>query len=156
MSDSVRINGNPHDWGSVILRINNVRYFGYKSVSWDEARTRTLVYGAGRDRTPRGKSAGKYEPGKLKLTVEKAMAMELTVDLAQASSDNVSYGNARVPICLQYQEDGQWDITEEFDDCSMVSTSNSNEEGPDPIYEEVEFQFLRHRKNGLSLYNQAG
>jgi hypothetical protein len=152
MGDTVRIQGNPHDWGSTIFKIASERYFGFSSIGWGEKRNRKPVFGSGRSRRPRGQTNGKYEPGTIKIKGEKAMILQLKEDLARLSASGRSYGDPKVPIVLQYIEYGQKPITEAFYNCAFISQDNQNEDNEDPITDEVEFTFEYHTTNGLHLY----
>ena len=151
--DTIRINGNSYSWASCVLYIGAHRYYGVTAVSWDEKRERSLVYGMTRAHGPRGMTSGKYTPGPLKMTFVADSALALKEDLARLASDFVSAGNAKVPIMLQAFEEGLPPLYEEFDAAAWTSSSVSKEESPDPSKEEIEFVYLRHRQNGVTLYD---
>jgi hypothetical protein len=151
--DSIRINGNPYSWASHVLYIGAHRYYGVTNVSWDEKRERVLVYGMTRAHGPRGKTSGKYTPGPLKMTFVADSALALKQDLAALASDFISAGNANVPVVLQAFEEGLPPIYEEFDAASWTSAAKTTEESPDPLKEEIEFTYLRHRSNGITMYD---
>jgi len=152
MGDQVRIQGNPHDWGSTIFRIASERYFGITSIGWGEKRNRKPVSGSGRSRVPRGETNGKYEAGTLKVKGEKACILQIKKDLAMLSRGGLSYGSPKVPITLQYVEYGEEPITEAFFNCAFISQDNQNEDSEENITDEVEFYFRNHTTNGMHLY----
>lgn len=157
MADKVRIQGNQYDFGSTSLKLADEPIYGYVSLSWTEKRERQKGYGAGKSRTPRGKSRGRYTTEPAKLVVWRDTWTEIKKMLAAKSSDGKSYGNVEFPMVLQYVEDesNQDPITVVFYECTIEGASNSTEEegGNDKV--EVTVAYQRVVENDLTLYDSA-
>lgn len=91
MSDEIRVNGNVHSWGSIILK-------------YGDARERAKVYGMGRHHAPRGRTRGKYTVEPVTLRGPKGTVQQLRALLAQQAPDGVSYGDVEFQIVVQYTE----------------------------------------------------
>jgi hypothetical protein len=154
MSDDLRVNGNLIAWGSHILKINGNRWFGITGISWDQKRERAYGWGMARSHAPSGRTPGKYTPGALKTTLWKHTAGALRAYLASLVEDGRSYGNAEVPIFLQYVE-GSKTFTYEFEEATTVGENCSDEENADPNKEEWEWSLMRIRSDGLTLYDSS-
>ncbi len=153
MPDQTRINGTMHGWSSVVAKLDGDRFFGFKSIAYGDSRERGKGYGMGRHYSPRGRTAGKYTPEPVAVTMEKETARALRAALAQKASDGKSFGNVVFQIVVQYVEPDGTSITDELEDCVWVKTSAKSEESPDPLYEDVEFDCMRIRWNGTTLYD---
>jgi hypothetical protein len=154
MSDDLRVNGHLIAWGSHILKINGTRWFGITGISWDEKRERSFGWGMARSHAPSGRTPGKYTPGALKTTAWRHTAGALREYLASLVDDSRSYGNAIVPIFLQYVE-GSKVFTVEFEDAAPTGITVSDEENADPNKEEWEWSVMRIRNDGLTLYDSS-
>ncbi len=154
MSDEVRVNGNVHSWGSITVRINDERFFGFTAITFADSRERVKAYGMGRHHAPRGRSRGKYatEPGGL--TGSKGTMQQLRQALADAG-DGESYGDTIFQVVVQYVEDDDTPITVELEDCVWTKNTSSDEEGPDPLTDEIEFDMMRIRRNELVLFDNS-
>ncbi len=155
MADNARVNGNQFSWASVILKINGERFYGFTSVAWDEKRERILAYGMGRHHAPRGKSAGKYTPGPLKLTGWKGSMQAAKDALAARASDGISYGNVEFEVVVQIVEPGETPITVQARRCTWAANTSSHEENPDPLKDDAEIQPMFYRVNGKTLYDSS-
>jgi hypothetical protein len=158
MSDALRINGNQYSWGSIAVRFGGDRYYGITSISYSDKRERVKAYGMARHQGPRGRSRGKYTPDNVKVTMWKSSAQELRAALAAASTSGESYGDVEFDIVVQYVEgDGNNEnpITVEIEGCAWAANNTSEEEGPDPLKEELEFDCMRIRRNGLVLWDSS-
>lgn len=154
MSDALRVNGNLIGWGSHIFKINGERIFGLMSIGWTEKRERAFGYGMTRSHAPLGRTSGKYTPGPLKTTLHKHTATALRQSLADLVDDGRSYGNAEVPVFLQYVE-GDKVFTVEFELCATTGQDCTDEENPDPTKEEWEWSYMRCSQDGLTLYDSS-
>src|SRR6185436_16366674 len=47
MTDSIRVNGNSHSWGSIVVKIAGVKYYGFDEISYGDKRERVKGYGLG-------------------------------------------------------------------------------------------------------------
>jgi hypothetical protein len=158
MADQRRINGVQISWSSCKLTIDGESIFGFISISFKDALEVSYAYGAGRDHGPRGRSAGKYTPDPVVISMWASTAQEVRRMLSQRAQQQGrgnSYGKAVVPIVLQYIEADDSTMTIEFEECRYLSASTSNEEGADALKEDVEFSPMRLRRNGLVLFDES-
>jgi len=155
MADSIRVNGNQHSWGSITVKVNEERYFGFTSIAYSDSRERVKAYGMGRAQAPRGRSRGKYQVEPVTLTGHKGSVQELRQALADAGDAGTSYGDTVFQIVVQYVEDDDTPITVELEDCVWVKNSASEEEGPDPLTEDIEIDCMRIRRNDLVLFDES-
>jgi hypothetical protein len=155
MSDQIRVNGNQHSWGSIIVKIANERYTGFTAVKFADSRERVKAYGMGRHHAPRGRSRGKYQVEPVGLTGWKSSVQALREALAQQASDGNSYGDVVFQVVVQYVEDDDTSITVELEDCVWTKNTTSDEEGPDPLSEEIEIDCMRIRRNGKVLFDEG-
>ena len=154
MSDDVRINGNQVSWGSIILKIKEERFTGFTSISYGDSRERVKAYGMGRSHAPRGRSKGKYSTDPVVLTGWKGSGEELRRMLAEAGGGS-SFGDVQFQIVVQYIETGDTPITDVIEECVYIKTSSSNEEGPDPLSEDIELDCMRIRWNTKTLFDDS-
>ena len=154
MADEIRVNGNQHSWGSIEVKVDGDRYFGFTAISYGDTRERVKAYGMGRAQAPRGRSRGKYTTEPVGLTGWKGSIQQLRQALADAN-DGESYGDTIFQIVVQYVEADDTPITVELEDCVWVKNTSSEEEGPDPLKEEIEIDCLRIRRNGLVLFDNS-
>jgi hypothetical protein len=159
MSDQLRVNGLQIGWASAKLAIDGETFHGVTSIGYADSLEVAKAYGMGRHHSPRGRSIGKYSTEPLTMTMWKSSAQELRRLLAEKSGQqggsSSSYGRAVVPIVLQYIEPDDATITVEFEDCRYVKATASNEEGAEALKEDVEFDVMRIRRNGLTLFEEA-
>lgn len=154
MADQVRINGNTHSWSSVYFKVGGERFYGVKSINYGDSRSRTKAYGMGRHHAPRGRTAGKYEVDPVTVTVEKATADTLREKAAQIDG-GASFGNASFQIVVQYIETGNTTITDTIEECAFTKNASKAEENPDPLVEDLEFDAMRIKWNGRTLYDTS-
>lgn len=155
MSDAIRVNGNQFSWGSISVKINGDRYYGFTAIGYGDSRERVMAYGMGRAHAPRGRSLGKYTTEPVTLTGWKDTMAALRSALAQAG-DGTSFGDTVCQIVVQYVEAGNTPVTVELEDCVMTKATSTDEESPDPSKEEAEFSCMRIRRNGLTLFAADG
>ena len=151
MSDEVRINGNQHSWGSIKVKINGDLFYGFTAIGYADTRERVKAYGMGRSHAPRGRSRGKYTVEPVTLTGWKSSMQALRKALADAG-DGTSYGDTICQIVVQYVEADDTPVTVELEDCVLTKNTTSEEESADPLKEDVEFDCMRIRRNGLTLF----
>lgn len=154
MSDQQRINGNAYSWSSIYLEIAGEKYYGFTSISYADSRSREKGYGGGRHHAPRSRSSGKYEVEPVAVKFEKATADAVRLALAQQSESGTSFGDYEFLIIVQYVE-GDQEITDEIEQCTWTKTSNKVEESNGILYEEVEFDAMKIKWNGLYLFNDS-
>lgn len=155
MSDGIRVNGNLHSWGSISVKADGDRYYGFKSIKYGQARERSLSYGQGKEHAPRGRSAGKYVPENATLGGAKSTILAFEESIAAKSPSGNSYGSASFDVVIQFIEAGDRPITIELLDCVIVKETSSHDEGPDALDEEIEIQPMRVKKNGMALYDDS-
>lgn len=153
MSDQLRINGNQHSWGSIVIKLDDERYYGCTGITFADKRERVKAYGIGRHHAPRGRSRGKYSTEPVKLTMWKSAAQALREALARKSADGRSYGDVEFEILVQYIEVGDEPMDVSISRCVITGNSTSDEENPDPLKEEIEIDCMLIRRNGLSLFD---
>jgi hypothetical protein len=152
MSDSVRVNGNALSWASCGFKIDSDRYYGIKSISFDEALESVLVHGMGKHYAPRARTRGKYVPGVLKITAEVNTIKTVQQALAARAADQRSYGTVEFEVFLEAVEAEQT-YTAEFLRCRWAKNTASFEESPEAAYQEAELSVMQIIQNGLSLFD---
>lgn len=155
MPDAIRVNGNQHSWGSIIIKVDGDVFTGFTSVSHGEKRERVKAYGMGRHHAPRGRSRGKYSTENGKITGWKGSVQALRAGLAAKSSNGKNYGDIVFQVVVQYVEDDDTPITEELMDCVWAADATSHEESPDPLKEDFEFDYMYAKRNGLTLFDNS-
>lgn len=152
MSDNARINGVQISWSSVKLKIEGVPYFGITGIEYGDAVEQAYAYGIGRHHAPRGKTAGKYTPDPLVLTVWKSTGAAIREDIHTRAAGR---GLARVPstIIIQYIEGSDDVITIEASQCTLVKVEESAEEGTDALSEKLTFMPMRILRDGVAMYD---
>jgi hypothetical protein len=152
-SDEARVNGNVVSWSSIVWKIDGVRYYGFTQIGWDESRERALAYGQNRAHKPIGRSAGKYTPSPVKITVHAHTAKKIKQQFAEADGSN-SFGNAGLPMTLGIAE-GQRSGLFEFEDCAFVKSTPAFEEKVEGQMEEIELSTMGIVTDGLTLYDST-
>jgi hypothetical protein len=155
MADQIRVNGNLLSWGSIIVKIDGDRYHGITSIAYADKRERVKGYGSARHQGPRGRSRGKYSTEPVKVTGFRSSLQAMRVALAAKAGDNTSYGDAEFDVVIQYVEADETPITVELERCVWTSNSATDEEGADPLKEDVEFDCMLIRRNGLVLFDAS-
>jgi hypothetical protein len=153
MSDDIRINGNSHSWGSIILKIDNELFTGFTAISFADKRERVKGYGMGRHQAPTRRSRGKYTVEPVKLTGWKSSVAIARQELASRSRDGKSYGDYTFQIVCQYIEEGEIPLTVEIDRCVWVGNSSSDEESSEGLKEEIEIDAMLIRRNTFTLFD---
>lgn len=155
MSDEIRVNGNQHSWGSIVVKIAEEKYYGFTKIAYSDSRERVKAYGMGRHHAPRGRSRGKYSTEAVTLTGWKGSVQQLRNALASKSQDGNSYGDVVFQIVVQYVEKDDTAITVEIEDCVWTKSASSEEEGPDPLSEDIEIDCMKIRRNGKVLFDES-
>jgi hypothetical protein len=155
MSDRERINGNTYSWSSTEFHIGDDRITGVKSIEYGDSRERALAYGMNRSHAPIGRSAGKYTPDPVKVTVLKSTADAIRASLARQAGTG-GPGNAESTIVVQYTEDDLGSVVDIIRRCTLTKQASKVEENPDPLYEDMEFQCLTIDWNSGTLYDSTG
>lgn len=154
MSDEIRVNGNLHSWGSIRAKLNDEVFFGFTAINYADARERVKGHGMGRHHAPRGRSRGKYTTEPVALTGFKGSIQQLRQAIADAG-DGESYGDVEFQVVVQFVEADDTEITDELDRCVWTKNTSNNEEGPDPLTEEIELDCMLIRRNGLVLFDNS-
>lgn len=155
MSDQIRVNGNQHSWGSIVLKLNGERFYGFTGITYADKRERVLAYGMGRHHAPRGRSRGKYSADPVKLTGWKGSIQAFRSALATQAPDGSSYGDIEFEINVQYVESGEIPMNVVIERCVITGNSSTDEENPDPLKEELEISCFLIRRNNLVLFDQT-
>ncbi len=154
MADETRVNGNQLSWGSITLKINEEKYFGFTAVTFGDKRERVYAWGMNRSQAPRGRSRGKYTPEPVQLTGWKGSVQQLLQALADAGGGD-SYGDTFFQIVVEYFEADDTPITVELEDCVVTGVTASEEEGGDNLKTELELSTMRVRRNNLVLFDNS-
>lgn len=156
MSDGIRINNVQYSWGSLVLRLNDEPFYGFRSIGFGDKRTRVKTYGMGRHQAPRGRTRGKYEVDPVKLGGPVGSVQALREFIAEQAGTS-SYGNTEFDATLQYIEnegsDSEKPITVEFFRLVWEGQSVAHEEGPDDMREEITLDCMKILRNGLALFD---
>lgn len=153
MSDEFLVNGNQVSWGSAILKLDGDRYSGITGFTVADKRERVKGYGMGRHHAPRSRSRGKYTVEPVKVTFWKASAQIFRMALAARSDDGRSYGDVEFEFVSEYIDTGDLPMIVQATRCVWAGNSSSDEEQPDPLKEEVEFDAMCIYRNGLVLFD---
>lgn len=153
MADQILVNGNQISWGSIILKLQSERFYGFTGISFADKRERVKGYGQGRHHGPRGRSLGKYSVENVKLTGWKASVQQFRQELALRSLVPLGYGDVEFQIDVQYIEADELPIQVSIERCVWAGNSTSDEESPDPLKEEIELDCMLIRRNGLVLFD---
>ncbi len=155
MADQLRVNGNQVSWGSCVLKLDGEPFTGFTSISFADKRERVKAYGMGRHQAPRGRSRGKYTVEPVKLTGWKSSVKILRDALAAQSQDGRSYGDVEFEIVLTYSEADEPPILVQLERCVWTGNSSSDEEGADPLKEEIEIDCMLIRRDGNTLFDSS-
>jgi hypothetical protein len=156
MSDQIRVNGNVLSWGSIVVKFDGDRYYGFTSVSYGDKRERVKAYGQGRHHAPRGRSRGKYSTDPVKIGGPPSSFEILRSALAKRSGNGTSYGDVEFEVLVQAVEDGtERPINVQLEECVVTAESANFEENPDPLKEEWELDTMRIRRNGKTLFDSV-
>lgn len=155
MSDGIRVNGNQHSWGSIVLKLDGDKFHGFKSISYGDKRERVKGYGMGKHHAPRSRTRGKYTVEPVKVTGPTASCQNFRAALAAKSKGGKSYGDVEFETVVQFIDTGDADITVEIERCVITSGTFSGEENPDPEMDEMEFDAMLIRRNGLVLFDAS-
>ena len=160
MADLERVNGNVISWGSLVFKVNGVRFRGFTEISFGEKLESVLVYGMGRHQAPQGGTAGKYTPDMVKVKGRFASVNALKRQIASLSPTGRSYGAVRFTGTLFFVEPGIVGQPGEshrvdFAGLKWAETSLSNTEGADPTQPEFSLQALAIREDGLVLFDDS-
>lgn len=152
MSDISTVNGIDVSFGSMIFKIGGERFFGQTSVSYGHKLETAKGYSMKRSQAPDRRSRGKYTVEPLKVKFYKSTAQAIRRKLAALSSNGVSYGEPEFSATLQYvEQSSQQSHMVEFFRLRYVGETESDEEGPDLLMEEIEFDPMLIKKDGLLL-----
>jgi hypothetical protein len=154
-ADQVRINGFAFDWGSIIIKVEGLRFTGFDAIDYPDKLETEFAYGQGRAHGPIAQSKGKYTPGPGKLRGLKSTMQALRAELASRALDGRSYGTVRFTAVVQYIEDGNTSVTDEVLNCRLVGNAVAHEEAPGVLKEECEITFTRVIHNGVTLYDSS-
>jgi len=158
MADQIRVNGNAFSWGSIVLKLDGERFYGFTGITFADKRERVMGYGMGRHHAPRLRSRGKYSCDPVKLTGWKNSVQIFRLALASRSVNQLAYGDVEFQTLVQYveaQNSNETPMTVEIDRCVWTGNSSTDEESADPEKEEIEFSCFLIRRNGLTLYDSS-
>ena len=154
MINDPRVVVNLVSWPSHKFKFDGERLFGLTAVNWDDKRERAYGYGMNRSHAPIGRTAGKYTPGAVKLTLHRHTWKLILAHLRDKAPDGRSYGNVMVDAILQVEE-GDVQSTVEFRDCVVTTKNGKAEESADPNMVEIELSVMRIIEDGATLYDSS-
>jgi hypothetical protein len=155
MTDVLRVNNTVYSWNSTQFLIAGAPYTGILSVSYGQKRERKKVWGARRDGRPLGRTAGKYDPGPVKMTMLADTFDVMTTLLTVLGLG--SYGDAEVPILIQIAEPGiplpgsPPVLTTAISFATITDVEDTKQEGTDELVKEVTWDVMQILENGKSL-----
>lgn len=153
MSDQIRVNGNIHGYGSITLKRNGKKYYGFKAAEFGDTRKRGKVAGMNKSQTYRGRTRGKYEtePGKLSGPVSTVQAF--LDDIAADSADGKSFGDPEFEVTIQFVEDDDKPVTIVLEQCVIDGVKDSHDESVEAAMQELSIDYMRVTRNGKYLYS---
>lgn len=151
---TIGVNGNDYDWGSITLKTDGQLFDAFTKVAYGDKRTRTKGYSAGRHHAPTHRGNGKYEIDPVKVTGYKYELQNFRAALAAQTPDGVSYGNVEFEMIIQFEESGVLQQVE-IERCVWFEDAAAHEENADPLQEEVSFDPMLIRRNGLTLFDSS-
>lgn len=128
------INGYRHSFSSIKLQIARLTIIGFKSISYDRSRSRTMVYGNSAD--PIGKTRGKNE---YKMEAELYLA---EYNFLMQSLGN-GYGDQFFQVFVDADEDGSDIVHDVATGCTLDSSEAGGSEGTDPLVRKVTFNPIK-------------
>jgi hypothetical protein len=162
-ADRSRLQGTQYTGVSLIFQVttaggNQLPWLeGVMGSTYEEKRTRPIVWGSRRDGRPIGKGAGRYEPGTLTLDTEEATWDFVTDALANEAADGESFGDVSFTVQIQlYEEDKpQTTITKTYDFCNVDGEKGDYPTTADPLKIALAFSYLSKDTDGKTLYSQT-
>lgn len=152
-TQNVRVNSRELDWNSLIFKIGGERNESITSIAWAEKRDRPLGWSNRRSGKPGRRANGKYDPGTIKVTMYESDWLVWMAQLALQSGQG-SYGDAYFEMSLQLVEPGLPVKNTLFEDCCIISPSESYSEGTDPAKVDLEISTMGISTNGFTLYRK--
>jgi hypothetical protein len=155
MADPIRINGNLYSWGSIIAKVGPTPITGFTAINYGDSRERVKGYGMGRHHAPLSRSRGRYEVENPTLTGFKHAVQHLRDALAKLAPVPGGYGDTPFDLSIQATELGLPPLIVVIERCLIVGDSSSNEEGTDPLTEELTLDAMLIKRNGLVLFDAS-
>lgn len=155
MSDAIRVNGNQLSWGSIVLKVDGDRYYGFTEISFGDKLERQYAWGMGKHQAPRGRSRGKYTPEPVKVKGPKSSVDAFLKALADRSPSGDSFGNVECEIVAQFAEANEPVLTVEANRCTVTSVVSSHSEGAEVLVDEIELMPMTIRRNGRVLFDDV-
>lgn len=155
MTDVLRINNTVHSWNSTLCNIAGAPFNGLLSVDWGHSRKRKKVFGMRRDGRPLGRTAGKYEPKDVVITMLDDSWDVLSTILTTLGLG--SFGDAEFPILIQTFEPGiplagaPPVLTLSLIDCAVTDVEESRAEGIDEVVRKITLDVMQIIENGKTL-----
>lgn len=158
MSDLIqtRLNTNLYSAASCSWLINAIPYEGITALSYSDKRERALVFASRKDGKPLGVTGGQYQVDSLSITMLRASANQLMLDLTPVGLG--SFGNADFPIVATYSEvaaqlRGEQPIVVVINGCRITGVKEGFATGTDALITEFTLMALSLTRNGMSLAN---
>lgn len=150
MEEKRYFNGRAIDFGSLIVKIDGEDW-NVVGVTFDETRARTKGYSNDSRRAPVARTAGRYTPGDLKVSMRQQTAERFRVYMAnKAGSD--SFGDGEAEISAIISEPGQPVLNNVFRQCVIAGESDPIEDGEDELKVEFTLDHMGRTINGRHLW----
>lgn len=152
MSDAIRVNGNVHDYGSIVVTINGEKYHGLTAIKYNHKRERSKLYGLGAHRAPRARTRGRYS------AEGSFIGPKSTIEAMRAQLDDGTgnYGDTEFLTVANFVDANEEPVLIELVDCVFAEEDASDEEASiDASMEEVKLDLMYIRKNGRTLFNNS-
>lgn len=156
MADQIRVNGNAFSWGSIVLKLDGERFYGFTGITYADKRERVKGGSLGRHQAPTRRSRGKYTTDPVKLTGWKSSIQAFRLGLALRSGNRLSYGDVEFETLVQYvesQDSSELPMDVQITRCVWAGNSATDEESADPLKEEIEIDPMLIIRNGLTLFD---
>jgi hypothetical protein len=153
MGRKVRVNGTEYD-GSIILKIAGEEFSGPEEITYSDKVERALTYGmTGRNRKPRGRTAGKYTPDETTMKGPKKGMKEIRQKLKALGGGVVTRPEFEVTVA--YIDENGESTTDVLEQCKVAShKAGANTTGTDPASEEWTLSIMGIKWDGDSTLYQ--
>lgn len=155
MADEAILQNNLVSWGSHILKIDGVRWFGFTAFTGGTDKLeRAYGYGMTRSHAPRGRTSGKYTPPSPGFTMLVDTYVKFIQYLKNKSPNKRSIGNVEFHLLLQVSE-GTLYSDMEWRRCTLAERTPKAEENADAQTREIVLSCMRYIEDGTTLYDSS-
>lgn len=155
MSDEAILQNNLVSWGSHILKIDGVRWFGVTAFTGGTDKLeRAYGYGMNRSHAPIARAAGKYTPPTPGFTMHAHTYRRFIDYLKNRAPDRRSIGKVEFHLMLQVRE-GSLTSDMEWRRCTLTERNPKAEENVEGQTREVVLSCMRYIEDGTTLYDSS-